>query len=1326
MEGVVDDSRESVGRFRRRRAAVPGTVPLLRRELSEWAAAVGVGPEYLQAVKLAVSEALTNAVVHAFVGASEPGSIELTAATDVDALEIRVTDDGNGMGPRPDSPGLGMGVPMMGKLCTTVDLADGPGGKGTEVRMLFAIPGLVAPSGSRAEDLDEILDALAELGADEGFGGSDIGGLAQVLVPRLADLCSVALIDGNGRGRRVGAHVVHPDGTANPEGAQWVMDFPLTAAAPSLQAAVDGRVAVFDVDEAFAARVSPDARRASELMALGLAWWVAVPLRSGGRAVGSVAIAGRTGDPERAVATLERVASQAGALVATARLVDDLRRTQGRLSQILAALTDAVTVADRHGRFVYANRAAARLLGVDDPQVILDSRPGELAQRFTMADEDGRPIDFEDLPHRRLLRGGEAGSVLTRTVERATGRTRWLRATSTPLDGGRLAVSVVQDLTVEKQGEVRQRLLAEAGVNLTASLDIAQTFLRVARLAVPAIADGCLLEEVGEDGRLQLRVVHHVDHAKSAAVRELRLSHPPGLGDVDGAARALRSGSVELVTEVTDVLLIAGAEDDRHLTALRGLGLRSIASVPLLVRGQPLGVLTLLDDVSSRVFSDSDVELAQELARRAAAAVEAAWTHAERARTTHELEASLRRMQLLAEAGFGGLVRGVEDRMIEANDTFLRMLGYDRVEDLPPWPQMTPPEWAPVDARAIAQMRERGSSDLFEKEYIRRDGTRVRVMIGATVANSKTFEWISVVVDLSARRDGNAVHEAGLDRLGEALPAGVGPGGEVAAVVGALAAAVLIQRPQEGIVYANQAAAEALGMSSPHEVVAASPEQLVAGWDTFAEDGAPLAPARYPNRQLMAGARSAEPLTLRSVNRRTGQEFWRIVRAWPVFDPDGSLAMVVVMTEDITSMRRAQLTQRVFAEAGEILSSSTDYRGTLQGLADVLVPELADWCSIAMPDPYGVIRSVAVAHTDPAKVRFAADYDNRYAVRVQDEGGSAAVLRDGTPVLTPDVPDEMLRQNITDPEQLTLLRSVGMRSVIQVALAPTGGAPIGVLSLINAESGRVFTDVDLAIAVELGRRAGTAVQNARLHGERAHIAATLQASLLPDELPDIPGFSLAAMYRPAGAENWVGGDFYDAFAVPGGWMIIVGDVAGHGAEAAALTAQARHTLRAIGEAFGDPVRAMEHLNRLLVARSETALCAVCAVLLREDDAGMARATISCAGHPQPYLVRHAAAVPVGEYGPLLGAWDSAFTAHDVVLHDGDLLVVYTDGVLDARAGRERFGETRLKEALTSASPDPDALGVVASVRSALDAFQTGEQADDTAIVAIHRDSSPQG
>jgi serine phosphatase RsbU (regulator of sigma subunit) len=321
-----------------------------------------------------------------------------------------------------------------------------------------------------------------------------------------------------------------------------------------------------------------------------------------------------------------------------------------------------------------------------------------------------------------------------------------------------------------------------------------------------------------------------------------------------------------------------------------------------------------------------------------------------------------------------------------------------------------------------------------------------------------------------------------------------------------------------------------------------------------------------------------------------------------------------------------------------------------------------------------------------------------------------------------EIPDELLRQSIPDPERLEALRGLGMRAVMSVPMAAASGV-LGVISFVSAESSRTFSPADVALAEELGRRAGAAVENARLYTERSQIANTLQASLLPDELPDIPGFRLASLYRPAGEQNFVGGDFYEAFEAGSGWMLVIGDVTGRGAQAASLTAQARHTLRTAAILLADPTAAIDHLNGALVGKSEVSVCTVAAVHLVDGDESTS-ATIVCAGHPQPYLVRAGQVQQIGGTGPVVGAWQSSrWNAQTVELLPGDVLVLYTDGVLDARGADARFGEERLAAALREAAGAQDA---VARVLAALQGFERGAQADDTAVVALERLATPAG
>jgi len=542
-------------------------------------------------------------------------------------------------------------------------------------------------------------------------------------------------------------------------------------------------------------------------------------------------------------------------------------------------------------------------------------------------------------------------------------------------------------------------------------------------------------------------------------------------------------------------------------------------------------------------------------------------------------------------------------------------------------------------------------------------------------------------------------------------------GEQLTAALSNLAEAVVVQDRDQRLVYANDAAAATLGFPSVEALLGVAPDDLTARTAFYHEDGSPLTPEQYPSRLVLAGE-DVPPLCIRAIDRETGEERWRVNKARGVRDARGETRLVVTVIDDVTDQKRAEVAQRILARGGEALSSSLNYERTLQEVAELAVPALADWCGVSMPDRHGTIEQVAVAHSDPKKVEFARSYSKRYPSRTSDEGGAAQVLRDGASQLVADIPDELLEAAVEDPEQRELLRSVGMRSVIIVPMTAASGRPIGVISFINAESGRVFTETELELCEELGRRAGIAVENARLYTERSIIAHTLQRALLPPALPAMPGYSLSALYRPAGEENWVGGDFYDAFAVRDGWVVVVGDVAGRGAKAAALTAFTRHVFRTAAQLHDDPLDAVPYLNKQLYDRPGSALCTVCCVYLRARGPD-AEATVICAGHPQPYVVREAGdAEPVGRWGQMLGAWTPGeWTRTSTTLTPGDVLVLYTDGVTDAHGADGRFGDERLRGVLAESSDADDALRRIAD---GLADFEQGEQADDTAALAIAR------
>ncbi|MBX9584101.1 MAG: PAS domain S-box protein, partial [Gemmataceae bacterium] len=202
----------------------------------------------------------------------------------------------------------------------------------------------------------------------------------------------------------------------------------------------------------------------------------------------------------------------------------------------------------------------------------------------------------------------------------------------------------------------------------------------------------------------------------------------------------------------------------------------------------------------------------------------------------------------------------------------------------------------------------------------------------------------------------------------------------------------------------------------------------------------------------------------------------------PVRDAAGRVVGASKVARDITDRRRAEDARRFLAEAGEVLGSSLDYEATLADVARLVVPRLADWCSVYVAEPDGRLRQLAVAHADPAKVAWARDLAARYPPDPDDPHGVPAVIRSGEPRLAPELTDEMVASAARDPDHLAALRALGLRSVMVVPLTARDRT-LGAITFVAAESGRRYADADLALAVDLGRRAGLAVDNARLFRE---------------------------------------------------------------------------------------------------------------------------------------------------------------------------------------------------------------------------------------------------
>jgi PAS domain S-box-containing protein len=323
-------------------------------------------------------------------------------------------------------------------------------------------------------------------------------------------------------------------------------------------------------------------------------------------------------------------------------------------------------------------------------------------------------------------------------------------------------------------------------------------------------------------------------------------------------------------------------------------------------------------------------------------------------------------------------------------------------------------------------------------------------------------------LELSAERLEETLQEAE-----EARAAAESSDGFVRGILASIADPFVVQDMDWRFRYINASAAEVLGEAGGNAA------ELIGRvvWEAF-----PQIVGSRTETLMRRAARERTPIAFEA--RTADGRRWQSLYCYPL--PDGGLA---TQWRDITERKRSEEAAHYLARASDVLSASLDYERTLTDLARLVVPELADWCTVDIATDEG-LRQVALAHANPEKVRWAQELAKKYPPDPDAATGVPSVLRTGQPVLAPDISDEMLAASAVDDEYLRLIREVGIRSAILVPLI-AHDRRLGVLTLIAAESGRHYDEADLALAMELARRAALAVDNARLH--RAELTARVAA-----------------------------------------------------------------------------------------------------------------------------------------------------------------------------------------------------------------------------------------
>ena len=307
---------------------------------------------------------------------------------------------------------------------------------------------------------------------------------------------------------------------------------------------------------------------------------------------------------------------------------ESLTDLERQLPAIFGTIADGVSVLNRSGTILFANAAAARIMGKADPAEIIGQPSAGVMGAFELLDEKGQPLDLATLPTRRAFAGEEAPEAVLRFRNKGSLRDRWSMVRARLLPGetadGDLVVTSFQDITAIKQVELRLAFLSEASAALGESLDYHETLARIANLAVPGLADWCAVDVVEDTDQVHRVALAHADAKAMALVEEIQRRWPPDPADPGATRQVIDTGAKLHIAEITDEMLQEAARDEEHLALIRKLDLREVLVVPLTSRGRVLGTLSVANGASADPFTPDEIAVVEELGRRAGSAIDAA------------------------------------------------------------------------------------------------------------------------------------------------------------------------------------------------------------------------------------------------------------------------------------------------------------------------------------------------------------------------------------------------------------------------------------------------------------------------------------------------------------------------------------------------------------------------------------------------------------------------------------------------------------------------------------------------------------------------------
>ncbi|MEH2084259.1 MAG: PAS domain S-box protein [Nostoc sp.] len=646
----------------------------------------------------------------------------------------------------------------------------------------------------------------------------------------------------------------------------------------------------------------------------------------------------------------------------------------------------------------------------------------------------------------------------------------------------------VLDITERKQAEERLRYIAQISSLLSTSLDYEQTLQQIAKISVPQLADWCSVDILNEDGSIRRLPIAHTDPSKAELARKLQEYVTSAI------SRVLQTGQSELISEVSDSLLVASTQNQEHLELIRQLGMKSVMIVPLIAKGRALGTISFVTTESNRRYDRTDLTLATDITHRAALAVENAQLYRDIHQALVHYAASLSLLDALLEAApVAVCFLDRELRYIRINQVFADInglaieehLGHKFKEVLPAMAAELEPHLQRVleTGEPVLNMEISGET----RGQARRYGYWLGNYYPVNNAMGETVGIGIILAEVTAAKQTEVALRESEERF--------------RAMFNQAAVGITLVGLDGRFLQVNPALCEITGYSYKELIQMnfqeiTHPDDLEVDWENA--------------RRVLAKEISGYSLEKRYI-RKDGSIIWVNLTSSAVWDANGQPMYALGIIEDISHRKRVEATQNFLVEASTLLAASLDYEITLGNVANLAVPTLADLCIVDVFQEDWSSKQIAIAIADPAKLNILDEIRRRYPPKTKAKQ-LVQQLRLGISVFYPELSDSNLVEMSEDNEHLQLLQSLGIRSLMVIPVRSRGQL-FGAISFFTAESGRQYRQTDLALAEDIARRAATAIDNSRLYQETQRsvnrtillqkITAALSEALTPQQVADV-------------------------------------------------------------------------------------------------------------------------------------------------------------------------------------------------------------------------------